>query len=364
VALEQLRGFSAPVKTWLQELLPPRLAPESLQADADSAATQAVLAQAFVALDLGWVGTGSERIALDYAENLRGHTAATSELTNLFVDRNARYAFTQLHDASNVGAEEFNTVLWQAAWQGQVTSDSLDTLALGNRADFKLSGHSSSRRARRVSWPGAWSLLEQQPLKPDPLETLETHKQNARVLLERYGVLCRELANREGEVYKWRNLFGALRVMELAGEVVSGAFFADFSGPQFATPAAVREFTVRWTPRDVFLSALDPISPSGMGLDWPTATLPHRRAGNHLVMVGGKLVAFSENQGSRLSFIDPPDSKTTAKACALLRGLKRTSTRIALKEINGEPARKSPYLRGLEQHFDVHSDHKGVYLET
>jgi len=364
VALEQLRGFSAPVKTWLQELLPPRLAPELLQADADSASTQAVLAQAFSALDLGWLGTGNERIAIDYAENLQGPTEATSELTNLFVDRNARYGFTQLLDASNTSAEAFNTILWQAAWQGQVTSDSLDTLALGDRAAFKLSGHTSSRRARRISWPGAWSLLDQQPSQPDPLEIMETHKQNARVLLERYGVLCRELANREGEAYKWRNLFGALRVMELAGEVVSGAFFEEFSGPQFATPGAVREFTAQWTPRDVFLSALDPISPSGMGLAWPEATLPHRRAGNHLVLVDGKLVACSENNGSRLRFITPPDSKATVKACALLRGLKRIGARIAVKEINGEPARKSVYLRGLEQHFDIHSDHKGVFLET
>ena len=364
VALEQLRGFSAPVKTWLRELLPPRLAPESLPVDADNAGAQTILAQAFIALDLGWLGAGGERITIDYAENLQCRTTATSELAELFVDKNARYAFTQLLDASNASAEEFNTALWQAAWQGQVTSDSLDTLLVGDRAAFKLSGHTSSRRARRVTWPGAWSLLEAPSAEPDPLERLETHKQNARVLLERYGVLCRELANREGGAYKWRNLFGALRVMELAGEVVSGAFFADFSGPQFATPNAVREFAARWTPRDIFLSALDPISPSGLGLVWPDTSLPHRRPGNHLIMVAGKVVAFSENNGSRLRFISPPDSKATVKACVLLRGLNRVSARIALKEINGESARKSPYLRGLEQHFEVHSDHKGVYLET
>lgn len=361
--LERLRGFSAPIKTWLHELLPPRLPAESLIADADNASSQTELAQAFIALELGWIGTGNERIAIDYAENLQNAAKADNNLLELFVDRNARYAFTQLLDASSTSAAVFNTTLWQAAWEGQVTSDSLETLAIGDRASYKLSGHTSSRRARRVSWPGAWSLVEQPATAPDPLETLEHHKQSARVLLERYGILCRELANREGGSYKWRNLFAALRVMELAGEVVSGAFFEDFSGPQFATPTAVREFTTAWVPRDLFISVFDPISPSGMGLEWPDTTLPHRRTGNHLILVEGNLVAFSENNGSRLRFLTAVDSKATQKACALLRSLKRVSARITLTEINGEPARKSPYLRGLKQHFEVHTDHKGVYLE-
>lgn len=362
-SLEQLRGFSAPVKTWLNELLPPRLAADLSSSEASSTAAQNALSQAFVDQDLGWIGTGPERIAIDYSEDLLNHTDAPSALETLFVDKRARYAFTQLLDISRASTEDFNKSLWQAAWQGQLTSDSIDTLVMGERASYKLSGHSSSRRARRVSWPGAWSLIEQTDNQPDPLEALETNKQVARVLLERYGVLCRELANREGAQYKWRTLFSALRVMELAGEVVSGAFFEAFSGPQFATPAAVREFTAVWTPRDLFISVLDPISPSGMSLDWPGGNLPHRRAGNHIAIVAGEVTMFSENNGRRLRFLSEPHEPVTQKAGELLRQLGRVTPRIALTEINGEPARKSAYLQALEPHFDVHSDHKGVYLE-
>lgn len=365
IALEQLRGYSAPVAVWLNELLPVRVAPATLSREPDNSATHAELSQAFAALDLGWIGTGNERIALDYAENLQNLPGPEfdSELADLFVDRKARYAFTQLLDRSSASAEDFNARLWTAAWSGAITSDSLDTLAAGERAQYKLSGHTSSRRARRVSWPGAWSLIDQHGDAPDPLEILESSKQSARMLLERYGVLCRELANREGGRYQWRQLFAALRVMELAGEVVSGAFFEDFSGPQFATPAAVREFTAPWTPRDLFISALDPICPSGMGLEWPEARLPHRRAGNHLAIVGGKLTLMSENTGARLRFLTTATDPATQKSCALLRQLGRVTSRIVLTEINTEPARKSAYLRALEQHFEVHSDHKGVFLE-
>ncbi len=366
-ALEQLRGFSAPVTTWLNELLPPRLATNLTSKATDSSSAQNALAKAFVDQDLGWIGTGPERIAIDYAENLSNHSDRPATLETLFVDKKARYAFTQLLDTSGANAEDFNTSLWQAAWQGQLTSDSLDTLNVGERAAYKLSGHSSSRRARRVSWPGAWSLIEQADRQQDPLEVLETNKQIARVLLGRYGVLCRELANREGAQYKWRTLFSALRVMELAGEVVSGAFFEAFSGPQFATPSAVSEFSATWTPRDLFISVLDPISPSGMSLPWPGQDLglgvPHRRAGNHIAIVAGEVALFSENNGKRLRFLSEPHDPTTQKSSELLRQLGRVTTRIALGEINGESARKSAYLKALETHFDVHSDHKGVYLE-
>lgn len=359
IALDQLRGFSAPVKIWLYELLAPRL-PASAS---DTNIAQAALYEVFVSQDLGWVGTGPERIAIDYAENLQTQAAEPSELASLFADKEARYAFTQLLDASRDSAEDFNTQFWKATWRGEVTSDSLDSLTMGDRAAYKLNGHTSSRRARRVSWPGAWSLIQTDESSCDPLENLEYNKRLARILLERYGVLCRELANREGAQYRWRSLFAALRIMELAGEVVSGAFFETFSGPQFATPAAVREFTDPWTPRDLFISALDPISPSGMSLDWPDVSLPHRRLGNHIALVGGELTLFSENNGSRLRFLSAVTEPATHKACALLSQLGRTAPRIALIEVNGEPARKSPYLASLAQHFDVHSDHKGVTLE-
>ena len=374
-ALVSLRGYSAPVKIWLDELLPARLAPDENHSSA--------LTQSFQSLDMGWVGTGTERICINYAEDISTHLSSQTEslgseldLSKRFTDPRARYPFTALVDAGKETAEEVNKALWGAVWAGQISSDSLDTLAKAQRANYRLSGHSSSRRARRVSWPGNLQLLsatsalepQQHQQEQDPLAELENAKHVVRNLLDRYGIVCRELANREltnggFQRFRWRDLFSALRVMELSGEVVAGAFFEKLSGPQFATPSALRTFGEDFRTRDVWLSALDPMSPSGMGIDWPEHSLPHRRVGNHMALVRGELALFSENSGARLNFLQGPDTKASQKACNLLTNLCRTVPRIALKEINSQPARKSPYLKILEQHFDVHGDHKGLFLE-
>ena len=371
-ALDRLRGYSAPVKIWLHELLPARLPP-------DSTHTADALNRSFLDQDMGWIGTGTDRICIDYAEELSTHASTMREskdgndlldppLLDRFADRKARYPFTAMVDGGTESAEAVNDSLWRHTWSGTLSSDSLDTLISAQRANYKLSGHTGSRRARRVSWPGNWLRIDPELIDEDPLLELENAKRLVRTLLDRYGVLCRELANRELSSgaypgYRWRDLFSALRVMELSGEVIAGAFFESLSGPQFATPAVLRTFSEPWTPRDVWISTLDPISPSGLGLDWPGYALPHRRIGNHLAIVAGSIALISENNGARLKFINASRTKATQKACSLLGTLCRTVPRINLQEINGEKARKSDYLKVIEQHFDVHGDHKGVYLE-
>ena len=78
------------------------------------------------------------------------------------------------------------------------------------------------RRLRRAaasttSWPGTWHQLDYPETIEDPISALETDKERVRILIDRYGVVTRELANREGGVFSWLQLFRALRVMELAG---------------------------------------------------------------------------------------------------------------------------------------------------
>ncbi|MEM7219035.1 MAG: DEAD/DEAH box helicase [Pseudomonadota bacterium] len=355
-ALERLRGYSAPVGVWLHELMPPRLA--------DDSGVDNRLNEAYAGCDFGWLGTGRERITLDYAEELGRHRADDAtpvEFAAHFNDPRARYGFSQLADHSRQGAEQLNDQLWPAVWQGAVTSDTLDSLRTAERANYRLSGHTQSRRARRMSWPGSWSLMQAADALPDPLARLETAKASARVLLDRYGLVCRELANREGGAFRWRVLFPALRAMELAGEVIVGAYFLGLTGPQFATPAALRAFTSRWTPRDAWISALDPVSPSGLGA-LEAIDLPHRREGNHLALVGGRIALISRARGKTLHFLQPADHPATLKAAHLLLE-NRPLKQMPIERINDEPARTSAYLGPLGEHFDVVRDHRSLYLE-
>ena len=368
--LERLRGYPAPVGVWLNDLVACRVATDERNYQA--------LNDGFNSLDMGWIAAAKDRVTLDFVEELTrtntqsAKTATTNPIAPRFRDPQARYAFTQLVDNGDSSSESFNTELWTAVWAGQVTSDTLDSLRIGRSANYQLSGHSQSRRARRVSWPGTWSLVHTQPETLDPLEQLEQHKADVRILLERYGVLCREVVNRESPG-RWRTLFTALRVMELAGEIVSGAFFRKLSGPQFATPPTLQRFNTTWQEPTTWLSVFDPASLSGLGLtDFGAETsgnieLPHRRQGNHYGLVDGAIVVFSENQGKKLRFLQPPDNAQTIQACAVLvpqlfRLLDQS--RLALTHINGEPVRSSPYLAVLAQHTTVQTDHKGVFLET
>ena len=72
------------------------------------------------------------------------------------------------------------------------------------------------------------------------LEHEERNKARVRLLLDRYGILFRELLQREAPPFRWAALFRSLRIMELSGEVVTGYFFLGIPGLQFMSPAALR----------------------------------------------------------------------------------------------------------------------------
>jgi len=59
------------------------------------------------------------------------------------------------------------------------------------------------------------------------------------VLLERYGVVFRELTLREEFPFKWRELLITFRRLEDRGEVRGGRFVDGFLGEQIALPVAL-----------------------------------------------------------------------------------------------------------------------------
>ena len=376
---EQLRGFVAPLAFWLEDAWRSRLpdfAPE-------------MLSQACANYGLTWRGAGRELIAFGFDDDLEALTpgaSKTPEIAALFADPAARYTFAQLMDASGMDADAFNTLFWQAVWAGQVVSDSVLPLKMGAAQRFRLTGtaakgqHISSAsdrrgaraRARRIArgWPGNWRLVGARPSSSDAtepprdvIETLETAKDLSRVLLDRYGIVNRDITAREGGLFRWRDLFRALRVMELSGEVVAGLFFEDLAGPQFALPGAIRE--LGRTKTDVqttfWVNAVDPIAPTGLGLDWDG--LPQRRPQNHLGFHAGELAFVVENGGKRLGIHLDPDDPGLDALVIHLAPILRERRRVVIETINALPARQSPYLEVLGRHLNLARDHRGIYLQ-
>ena len=384
---EQLRGFVAPLPFWLEDAWRSRLAvfePE-------------MLSSASANHGLTWRGAGRERITFgfdDELDTLAPAASATPAITALFADPAARYTFAQLMDASGMDADAFNALFWKAVWAGQLVSESVLPLKIGAAQRFKLAGTAPDQRqaasasdrrrsrqrarararARHVArgWPGNWMLASADPeaaaqspspSPPNPIETLEAAKDLSRVLLDRYGIVNRDIAAREGGVFRWRDLFRALRVMELSGEVVAGLFFQDLSGPQFALPAAARELGRLKTDRQAtfWVNAVDPIAPTGLGLDWEA--LPRRRVQNHLGFHAGELAFVVENSGKRLRIHLEPDDPALDALAIHLAPILRARRRVVIETINDLPARQSPYLEALERHLHLAHDHRGVYVE-
>ena len=95
----------------------------------------------------------------------------------------------------------------------------------------------------------------------------------ARQLLDRWGVVCRDLAARETLAPPWRDLLRALRRMEARGEIRGGRFVAGVVGEQFARPDAVELLRVvrreEAPPDPVRVSAADPLNLTGVILPGP-----------------------------------------------------------------------------------------------
>ena len=373
--LDRLRAYVAPVSAWLDDFIEARH-PGALDHDFDAAlATTGSI----------WLGRGAERITCispDDAQLLDLPDA--HPIDGAFRDPSARYPFRQLADRidadlSGTAGSSASEQLWSAVWAGAVTADSVQPLRRGLTLDFKLpppepssvpprsAAHSTRQRKRaRVlsqGWPGNWHLTPRlDRTERDALDDFEDAKDRARMLLDRYGFVCRELIARESDEFRAATLYRALRVMELAGEVTAGLFFMQLSGPQFALPAAVRTLERAQSVADWWVSALDPIAPCGLTSACNGLALPQRRAGNYLAFRASRLVLVAETFGRRLRFAADFGDEDWSSAAALLTHILRIRRVIPLDTIDDAPPAQHARFAHLSDTFDARRDHRGVEL--
>ena len=182
---------------------------------------------------------------------------------------------------------ELDHALWELVAAGLVMADGFDSLRQlidPRRKQLHAPSTNSKRAVRQVA--GRWSLIENaatgmdQPWQKNtaPLERDAAREAGAiaercdaqlasacRTLLRRYGLLFRDLLERETNMPKWRELLPVLRRMEARGEARGGRFLSGFAGEQFALPEALQ--SLREARRgglrldlDVTISAADPLN--------------------------------------------------------------------------------------------------------
>ena len=174
------------------------------------------------------------------------------------------------------------------------------------------------------------------------------------MLLDRYGIVARELALLDPWMPPWRVLYEVLSRMELTGEARRGYFVEGLSGAQFALPEAMAQLQELHLPSTaaapvVLLHSLDPANLYGSGapldvplLDGGTRPLV-RRAGNWLTLRAGRPVLLVEGQGKRLTALPSASREDVAAAVACLPGIldaDRASAgrhKLTVEEWNGQP---------------------------
>jgi ATP-dependent Lhr-like helicase len=219
----------------------------------------------------------------------------------------------------------------------------------------------------RRFFAGNWHLLSGPENSEDLLEAEERKKDRVRLLLDRYGILFREILQRELPPLSWPGVFRSLRIMELSGEVFAGYFFSGIPGPQFISPRALRMLQRKLPDDSIYwINAADPASLCGVPLESLRGLLPSRLPGTHAVFRGTRLVMISKRNGKDLTFNVPPEGPDFPRYMGALNHLLTRKfqpvRRIAVETINEEDAPQSPYVPSLRACFEVLVDYKYVNL--
>lgn len=363
-AIEQLEGLPLPFSALEREILPARVAGYH-PSDLDELGSRG---------ELIWVGAGARgprdgRVALYLRERfalLRPPSQPPAEpsahqasILESLARRGATFLPELIHDAGNPKREEFLPALWELVWAGLVSNDTLAPLRIlaGTKSRTPRRRRRPSLRTRDLTLGGRWSLLG--PLKAEgdgaardgagqaePSETERAHAL-ATSLLERYGIVSRDVVKAEALPGGFASVYGVYGALEERGQVRRGQFVEGLAGAQFAIPGAVdrlraeREPPV--TPKALQLAAIDPANPYGSLLPWPEvaegAPKPARRVGCSLTLVDGAPVLYwTRDLKGAITFpaAQDPDLLAAALACVL-----EGRPEFHLATLDGEPARGS-----------------------
>jgi len=309
--LRQLQGFEIPANAWERQVLARRIAnydpavldqlcmtgavgwgrlsphPATLLDTAEGKRrvipTSVAPVTFFVREDSDWMTPRHPGTDIPEA---RGLSPAANEVLDFLRHRGASF-FTDIVRGTGKLKSEIETGLWELVAAGIVTADGFDNLrSLIDPKRRAGMGHGRTARPRHSS--GRWSLLYTDAVEDRAKSTEAT----CWMLLNRYGVVFRDVLARETILPKWRELQVAFRRLEDRGEIRGGRFVSGFLGEQFALPIAVDSLRaarkVDPTGETLTLSAADPLNLVGI-------LVP----GERVPAISGKTVTFRDGVAVR-----------------------------------------------------------------
>jgi ATP-dependent Lhr-like helicase len=309
--LRQLQGFEIPANAWERDIFARRMSdydpklldqlclsgvvgwgrlsphPATLETTGDGEANRRVIPTKvapitfFVREEADWMDA-HQAPAPD--ESVRALSPVARQVLDLLRQRGASF-FADIVRGSGRLKSEIETGLWELVAAGLVTADGFDNLR--SLIDPKRrAGQGSGRTARPRHSAGRWALLHPGSAHNAPPEAAaRAVEATCMMLLQRWGIVFRELLARETNLPRWRELLIAFRRLEDRGEIRGGRFVDGFLGEQFALPVAVESLRAsRNLPADdrtITVSAADPLNVVGI-------IVP----GERVPAISGKTVAY------------------------------------------------------------------------
>lgn len=372
--IEQLQGAPLPASTLEKEILPARITGYR-SADLDELCVQGeVIWRGFDSTSnndgrIGLFLTDHYATLAPFVEPVDDPVA--DDIRKLLASRGALF-FHQITDSVRQFPNDLLHLLWRMVWSGELTNDTLTPLrslrsaaATRNRSDRRSQRGFRSRRPNKLSGSeGRWTLLPKLSLpKASLLRTKRvdveptvadaahhcqvgdsvavpsiTERQMAIAgqLIERHGVLTKEMLSREEVVGGFSGLYPILKAMEEAGKVRRGYFVAGLGAAQFAAPGAedqLRRFRAvddsEFDAKPLILAATDPAAPWGNALSWPESTELGRlqRVADAKVMIWqGELIGYLNRTHEHLTTFLPVDE---VHRSAVIQCLAKALARLA-----------------------------------
>lgn len=313
--IHQLQGFEIPAALWERDILPGRIADYDpawleemsragelvwgrVRSTAVRDANRLIPICFMLREDLGWLLNRSEPVTLD---------DEAGRVLDALVRRGASFE-RELGAATGLTEDRLQSALWRLVAAGRVSADGLGAvrrLTMGRRIK-------EARRRYHPLWPAKsmppagrwWRLTLDGPSDPSKMsEEMDPVFRWARLLLDRYGVIFRDLLAREDAAPAWRVLTPVYRRLEARGVVRGGRFVTGVGGEQYALPGAVERLrrSAEESPQSepVVVSAADPTNL--VGIITPGPKIP-AQAANRVAYLAGRCIG---HRIGKTTWIDP-----------------------------------------------------------
>jgi ATP-dependent helicase Lhr and Lhr-like helicase len=387
--LEQFQGLALPAKIWENEIFAHRLKDYS----------PAWLDELCQSGEIIWNGSAPASksglhisflfrenfVILQYSRTSKSESKSENDhvsiIRNTLQQKGACFV-TELAIESGLSPSICANVLWKLIELGEVSNDKFSVIRTGKkniasqkvplqaekfRGRSKIERYRQHKHLRPGTGLGRWFLI------PTNNSSDGYNSKNlefvTRILLRRYGLVCRELYEMENLNIPWRLIYETLIRLEWRGEIRRGYFVKGLSGVQFAQPAAAEELMSFQTKPEkinpvenmILINSCDPANLYGAASPLPLLHSVHhdwrfyRHPNNYLILKSGMPVLAIEANGKRLIPMRDLNNEEKKTAMRLLpqlfesQGGWRNIRSIKVELWNNEPVRNSEIADYLKE---------------